>query len=122
MCQYHSARISVKMKDNDQKISRTPSGSIPFHTHPTSKTRKTPPDNSIGDASSSLLCWPPDGAGSATVSRRVLVIVRILVALRFVRFVRLVRLIRLYTEHHQIKRAIRQTVSQVGRIVECKIA
>ncbi len=38
---------------------------------------------------------------------------RVLVVLRFVRFVRLFRLVRLYTEHHMIKRAIRQTVSQV---------
>ena len=41
-------------------------------------------DTDIGDPSAdpALLCWPPDGAGGATVSRRVLVIIRVLVALR----------------------------------------
>ena len=38
---------------------------------------------------------------------------RILVFLRILRVVRLIRLTRIYTEHHQVKRAMRQLVSQV---------
>lgn len=48
-----------------------------------------------------------------TDADNVLTVMRILVAIRFVRLFRLARFIRLYTEHHQLKRAIRQKVSQV---------
>ena len=59
-----------------------------------------------------MTCEPEDkGQGAA----HFLKLAKILVVFRFLRFVRLIRLIRLYTEHHQIKRAIRQTVSQVCR-------
>jgi len=53
-------------------------------------------------------CWPDED------SRKAVTYLRALVILRFVRFVRLIRMIRLYTEHHMIKRAVRQTVSQVS--------
>ncbi len=76
----------------------------------------TDDDSSEGASSSeeSLLCWPDENS-QPLIDQRVLTVMRILVALRFVRFVRLVRFIRLYTEHHQIKRAIRQKVSQNKR-------
>ena len=56
-------------------------------------------------------CWGEEAAANLFTAMRVLVF------LRFVRFIRLFRLLRLYTEHHMLKRAIRQTVSQVKKLV-----
>ena len=56
------------------------------------------------------MCWPEDQEQKSFFT-----VVRVLVILRVVRFVRLARLIRIYTEHYQLKKAIRQKVSQNKR-------
>ncbi len=58
-------------------------------------------------------CWPKES--DLPAASELLPGIRVLVARRFVRFVRLFRLARLYTEHHMVKRAVRQKVSQNKR-------
>eukprot|EP00095_Tigriopus_kingsejongensis_P001026 maker-scaffold587_size153100-snap-gene-0.23 protein:Tk01026 transcript:maker-scaffold587_size153100-snap-gene-0.23-mRNA-1 annotation:"phosphatidylinositol -trisphosphate 3-phosphatase tpte2-like isoform x1" len=53
-----------------------------------------------------------DGACKPSKNVTFLGITKVLVVFRVFRFLRLLRLMRVYTEHHQIKRAIRQKVSQ----------
>lgn len=56
-----------------------------------------------------------DGSCEPIKKLTILSISKILVIFRMIRFLRLLRLLRVYTEHHQIKRAIRQKVSQNKR-------